>query len=334
MKIMYFVAGEGMGHSIRSKSIIQELEKEHEVRIFCGKNKIKYFSNSKVNVITSFNITYINNEVKNIRTFFQNLIKLPKMYSCYKKVEEIYDKFKPNIIITDFEPIGSYLGMNKKCKVISIDNQHIIPKSKLNTKFNYIYQKILSKIAIFLTIPYSSKNIITHFFHPPIKDINTVIVNPVIRKQISELKCKNNGFYLVYQTSTSNQKLLDELQKIEEKFIIYGFHETKQIKNLNFKKNNEIEFYEDLANCKGIITNGGFTLISEALFLKKQIMSIPVKKQFEQVFNAIYLEKMQYGFFCERFNVSKFNEFKNKKFKKINFENGLQEVIKNIFKSA
>ena len=54
-----------------------------------------------------------------------------------------------------------------------------------------------------------------------------------------------------------------------------------------------------MENAKAVITNGGFTLISEALHLKKPIYSNPIRGQFEQTMNAIYLEKLGYGTYDE-----------------------------------
>lgn len=47
--------------------------------------------------------------------------------------------------------------------------------------------------------------------------------------------------------------------------------------NLQFKNFNEDEFYRDLASCRAVITNGGFSLMTEALYLQKPILSVPVK---------------------------------------------------------
>ncbi len=62
-----------------------------------------------------------------------------------------------------------------------------------------------------------------------------------------------------------------ELQKTNEKFIIYGFYKNKNLGNVILKDFSEKEFYGDLSACKAVITNGGFTLISEALYLKKPV---------------------------------------------------------------
>jgi uncharacterized protein (TIGR00661 family) len=54
-------------------------------------------------------------------------------------------------------------------------------------------------------------------------------------------------------------------------------------------------FIADLAGCKGVVTNGGFSLISEALYLKKPVCAVPLGNQFEQFVNAASIEKCRYG---------------------------------------
>ena len=114
-----------------------------------------------------------------------------------------------------------------------------------------------------------------------------------------KLKSEEGQHILVYQTSDSNLKLLDLLKELDEEFIIYGFHKDEQDTNLTFKSFNDKEFLQDLATCRAVLTNGGFTLISEALYLKKPVLSVPVKKQFEQILNAIYLDRLGYGEYHE-----------------------------------
>ena len=41
-----------------------------------------------------------------------------------------------------------------------------------------------------------------------------------------------------------------------------------------------------MASCKGILCGAGFETPAEAIFLKKKLMVIPMKNQYEQHFNA------------------------------------------------
>jgi UDP:flavonoid glycosyltransferase YjiC (YdhE family) len=48
-----------------------------------------------------------------------------------------------------------------------------------------------------------------------------------------------------------------------------------------------------------VVASGGFTLMSEAVYLHKPVLAEPVGKQFEQILNARYLESLGYGMCAE-----------------------------------
>ena len=50
-------------------------------------------------------------------------------------------------------------------------------------------------------------------------------------------------------------------------------------------------------------------MITESMYLKKPVLSQPVKGQFEQMLNAHYLEKLGYGEFHESLNAQKIENF-------------------------
>ncbi len=49
--------------------------------------------------------------------------------------------------------------------------------------------------------------------------------------------------------------------------------------------------------------------MSEALHLGKPYLAVPVKGQFEQVFNAYYLDKMNYGVYWDELNRERIESF-------------------------
>ncbi|HYG69511.1 MAG TPA: glycosyltransferase family protein, partial [Anaeromyxobacteraceae bacterium] len=65
--------------------------------------------------------------------------------------------------------------------------------------------------------------------------------------------------------------------------------------NLLWRPFSETRFVDDLRTAKGVVSGGGFTLMSESVYLHKPMLSVPVKKQFEQILNARYLERLGYG---------------------------------------
>ena len=58
-----------------------------------------------------------------------------------------------------------------------------------------------------------------------------------------------------------------------------------------------------------MIANAGFSLVSEALHLGKPYLALPVRHQFEQLFNAYYVQKMGYGQYSEKLGPNNLADF-------------------------
>ena len=64
---------------------------------------------------------------------------------------------------------------------------------------------------------------------------------------------------------------------------------------LVFRPFGESTFLEDLRTARAVVAGGGFTLLSECVYLHKPVLSLPVQGQFEQTLNARYIERLGYG---------------------------------------
>ncbi|MDR2966593.1 MAG: glycosyltransferase [Methanobacteriaceae archaeon] len=341
-KIFYSVCGEGMGHAVRSEVILEELIKKHDVYIFSSDRAYEYLMSKFDNVfeICGFNTVYENNKVKSKKTLF-NAIKsspnnLKENYAIlYKQAREI----KPNIIISDFENYSSILSNLINIPLISLDNIHMITQAKIDYPPKHRQEMLKAKGVIKSYIMRPKRYILTSFFYPELKNPNkAALYPPVIREKIRNLKTSYEDHILVYQTSKANIKLIETLKEVDEKFIVYGFNKEKIDGNLTFRKFNEDKIYDDLRNAKAIVTNGGFTLISEAIYLKKPIYTIPANGNFEQLLNAFYVDKLAYGEMHKNIDKSTLKNFlkKLKKYQKSLFnteKTDNQGIIKELEKS-
>lgn len=315
MRILYGVCGEGLGHAIRTKILIDHLKKRHDIVIAAGGKAYKFLSKhfDMVEKIEWPGAVYKNNTFKIFRTGLKILLStLTRTPSSYLKVKRIIMQFKPDVVITDAEPICCYAAMFNRIKCISIDNPHsVLFKSDIKIDYDEYIGYIALKLILKISIPKVEKYIVYDFFDEKNEKPSCVFVKPLIQDKILEQKPFYGDHVFIYQTSKSNIKLLKVLKTLNEKFIVYGFDKNIIDGNIIFKRFNEDEFYNDIANAKAVITNGGFTLISEALYLRKPIFSIPIKNQFEQVLNAKMVEKLGVGVYCKEVNVESLNSFLN-----------------------
>ncbi len=210
---------------------------------------IFYRENSNdVYKIYGFNTVYEDNAVNDKKTFIKAMKNLPRdVKDNIKLLYNIANEFKPDIIISDFEFYSNIFSKIIRVPMISIDNMHVITHCKIDVPKKFSRDKMKAEGVVRSFIMGPQKYLITSYFYPEIKNKDKVLMfPPILRKEILDLKPVKGDHVLVYQTSTSNSKLIETLKEIDEKFIVYGFDIEKIDKNLIYRKFNEDQFYNDL----------------------------------------------------------------------------------------
>lgn len=302
-RVLYSVCGEGMGHAIRSGVILDKLTEDHEVLIFASDRAYRYLSSKFDNVheIYGFNTVYEDNSVNDIKTFVKAMKTFPRdLKENLKLLYRIAKDFRPDVVVSDFEFYASVISNMLRIPLISIDNMHVITQCRIEYPEKFRRDKIKAAAVVRSFIVRPRRYLITSYFFPEVKNPEKVsMYPPVLREEIMNLNPYYGDHVLVYQTSRSNKKLIEILKSMDRDFIVYGFDRDEVDGNLTFRRFNEDQFFSDFESAAAVITNGGFTLISEALYLRKPVYSVPVRGQFEQILNAVYLEKLGYGEFHE-----------------------------------
>lgn len=296
-KVIYGVNG-GSGHATRSRPIIEELLKKHDVRVFGGDVAYDYLSKSlKVERIYAFDFIYRKNKIRLLETFAKNLLFFPVFGTASLiKLIFFFRRFKPDVVVTDFESFTGWVAKLFGVPIISVDNQHISKNCKIEVSKKFFFESLVFKTVMLLFLVPADYYLITTFFSPKVIKKDTSLFPPIIREEILNLKPKKGRHVIVYQTSGSYTKLIPILRQFKkEEFRIYKADRVGREDNVILRKFEEKEFFKDLASCKAVITNGGFTLITEAIYLGKPILSVPVKNSFEQRINGVHLSIEGFG---------------------------------------
>ena len=302
MNILYGVPGEGMGHATRSKVVIDFLLKEHNVQVVSSSRAYQFLLKSfpqNVHEIKGLHFAYKHAQVSKLGTFLLNLKSAPtNLVHNFSKYLFIDKSFKPDVVISDFESFTNFFAKQHRIPLLSIDNMQVMDRCALDIEIpkdernNYK----LAKAIVNAKVPGCRRYFVSSFFHAEIKKSNTTIVPPIVRDAIQRADPTNGTHVLVYQTSSSLSGMKDILRRVKDlTFYVYGFNKDERDENVIFKTFSEQGFVDDLASAAAVIANGGFSFISEAVYLKKPILSFPLKNQFEQFMNAAYIQKLGYG---------------------------------------
>lgn len=192
---------------------------------------------------------------------------------------ELYD-----IIINDFEPVSAWACYFKRKPCIALSHQCAVLSSKAPLPR---HRDRMGKFILKHYAPATAR----YGFH--FERFNSHTYTPVIRKQVRELFVSNKGHYTVYLPSYSDKKIVKILSRFKDvKWEVFSKHNKKlySSKNISIRPIHNEAFLESMASSAGILCGAGFETPSEALFLKKKLLVVPMENQYEQHCNAAALQ--------------------------------------------
>jgi uncharacterized protein (TIGR00661 family) len=308
--ILYGVNGEGAGHSTRAKEVLTHLQKQgHTLHVASFDRGMRNLSDQfEVTEVFGFRIAYVNNRVRYKRTLAKNLLTMREAAKSVHQLKHLMSTWKIDLVITDFEPLSCHVGHRMGLPVISIDNQHCLTNAVVSYPRQYQRDAAAAKLVTKLMTPHADAYLVISFFTAPVKKRNTFLFPPLLRQEILEATPTQGEHVLVYVTAPA-PALAKTLSGVREQFIAYGFGRDGTEGNIIYKKPSLDGFMRDLTSAKAIVANSGFSLVTEALHLAKPYLAVPVDHQFEQIFNAYWLQKMGYGAYWEDLNKERVESF-------------------------
>ncbi|WP_028892677.1 glycosyltransferase family protein [Tenacibaculum sp. 47A_GOM-205m] len=281
MKILYAFQGTGNGHASRALEIIPHLQRRGDVDVLV--------SGSQYEIELPFNIKY---KLHGLGFVFGkkggiDLISTLKDLNLKKVYKEI--KMLPvkeyDLVINDFEPISAWACLFRNVPIISLSNQNAL----LNEKNSAFKKFRLERLIIKYYAPAKNK----FGFHFKTHSSSTFL--PIIRKEIRYRNITNKGHYTVYLPSYSDEKIVKVLSKVKDiKWQVFS-KKTKEhqfFHNITILPINDDAFIRSMASAKAVICGAGFATPTEALYLRKKLLVIPMKNQYEQQCNAVTLKEM------------------------------------------
>jgi uncharacterized protein (TIGR00661 family) len=305
VKILYGIPSEGMGHATRSKVVIEHLLAQgHDVRIATSDRAFELMQKAfpgKSFRIEGLHLAYDQGKLDKSASSKVLLKALPKqLRTNFEQFFRVYQDFMPDVVISDFESFTYAFARLHRLPLLSIDNMQVLNRAKLDLKLNAEQRRayLMAKAVVKAKLPYCSQYLITSFFNCQVDKKNTELVPPILRPEIlaAHARRKKGGHVLVYQTATAQGNMIEVLNSLKhQRFMVYGYNKSEVHGNVQLKPFSEAGFITDLETSDCIITNGGFSLISEAMYLQKPICAFPLGGQFEQWLNGYMVQQMKYG---------------------------------------
>ena len=280
MKVLYGIQSTGNGHLTRSAKVVNRL-----VKSGCRVDIVVSGQNSQINFPfpIKYNFTGL--------TFYYNGKGSVNYWKTWKELKFLQllkdvklDISSYDIVISDFEPITAWAAEFQNKVSVGISNQYsfLSPNTPRPKSKEFLGEKILKWMAP-VRMPIG-----LHF-----ECYDNFIKPPIIRDSLINTNITNKGHYTVYLSNWDYVHLIPNFRNINSKFEIFSnVRKPFRFKNCFVKPIEKNSFNESLISCEGVITAGGFQTCSEALYLNKRLIVIPINNQYEQLCNVESLKKL------------------------------------------
>lgn len=313
--ILYGVHGTGHGHAIRALTVARHYP-EHRFLF------VSHLDGARL-LRPHFPVVECANPVTPIRhhrVHASALWTTARHLACgphwLRVVRDAAEKFRPDVAISDYEFFVPLVARAKRIPCLSLDNQHALTLGRPNVPFRDWCSWGITATSVRCLFSFAPAYLVCCFFHPPAKSRPHVRwAPPLLRDELLRRRPRTGEFALAYQGYSTFPGFTRHLRALGRPVRIYGVESAGTDGPLTYKARNEQEFLDDLADCAYVVCGGGHTLISEALWCGKPVLSIPIHGAYEQQLNAAQVARAGYGQAVSPadFTVSRLRDFEQKR---------------------
>lgn len=325
-RIFYSMAGEGRGHAVRVRTLVEHLRHEHELVLFAPDEAYDFLvksygddravENVRLLRIPGIKFHYTGGRLDLFKSIGRGLSyagrELPKLVSAFRRR---LDAEQPDLCISDFEPSLPRAARQAGAPFMSIDHQHVLMAYDLRS-----LPLLLRRYAWWMSWSvrwyYGHGNhnaVASSFYTPPLKPGFEYVqqVGPMLREELVAMVPEQGDFLLSYLRANTPGHVLETLSRSEWDVHVYGLGERPRQGRVTFHAIDERRFVEDLASCAALVSAAGNQLLGESLFLGKPVFAIPEEMHHEQQINACFLKQMGAGSWTtlETFSIKALSDF-------------------------
>lgn len=324
MKVLYAIQATGNGHISRAKELIPYLQKHIEVDVL--------ISGTSADIELGLPIRYRFQGLsfvfgKNGGIAIWKTIFKMNFWKFLRDVRQL-PLHQYDFVINDFEPISAWACLWRKTHCIALSHQYSlltkgVPKPQKTARFSNFILKHYAPASV------------GYGFH--FKSYNSSIFLPIIKQELQFVSPIKKNYFVVYLPAFDDQKIIWALSKIHKtNWVIFSKYakEKYSLGNIKVRPISTQAFNEKIINCKGVLCGAGFETPAEALYLKKKLMVIPMKNQYEQQCNAEALKNLGVPIIYDLQNgdlKTIKSWIKSKKIVKVDYSESPQKVINQIF---
>jgi uncharacterized protein (TIGR00661 family) len=303
MRILYGAVGEGLGHATRSRVVAAHLlDQGHEVKMAASGRAYPYLQEHLPDVEEIWGTSFVleHGTVNTWKTLSANVRGGARgVPADWRRGSQIAKTFGPDLVITDFDGFAYLFAKSHRKPVLSVDNIQMVDRcehdGEILAGIHTDYRE--ARTFVHAKLGRASHYVITTFFHPPLRKKRTTLVPSLLRPEILAATPERGDHLLVY--GRISEASIAALEASGVQSHVYGARDglTEEVRegSLSYRPFANEAFIDDLRTARGVVGSAGYSLMSEAVYLRKPMLALPLAGQFEQEMNARYLERLGFG---------------------------------------
>ncbi len=298
-RILYGVHGTAHGHAIRALTVARAFPEHEFLFLSYGRGAAILAREFPVEEVNGPLTVFSRHRVALGATLWENAKILRHSGRLLARVAHLIRDFRPQVCLTDYDPWTPWAARRAGLPCLSLDHQHIITLCRHALPRSHLWASLTTGLAVRLLFSQAREYLITSFFRPPLKSrVKARLAGPLLRESVLSQRPSPGEHVVAYQSVPTFAGFVAFLHSLKRPVRVYGLPRQGTEGNLTFRPPSEKGFLSDLASCAYVICGGSHTLLSEAFYLGKPVLSFPIRNAFEQVLNAHYLERLGFGAAC------------------------------------
>ena len=318
MRLAYGARGYGRGHAMRTSAVLPELIREHEVKVFAGRDaylalKDRFPCEGLPVIGYQYDPSGRLSAPLTLRRNAGLTADLLTNGPVTREVARRLDRFAPDLVISDSETWTHRYARSAGIPRIGFDHVGIMAFCKCDYAPEDWLRGPRDALGYRTFMGKPERVLVSSFYPAEPRMAGVKLVGPILRDSVLAAHSIRGDYLLAYFNKGEHQfssALETVLRSCGERIIIYGTPRRGISGKLDFRAPANEAFVQDLAGCKGLISTSGNQLLSEAIALGKPVLTMP-EDVVEQRLNARAVVNMGVGVQAQlsRLNLTVLGEF-------------------------
>ena len=269
-----------------------------------------------------FSIGKNDRSVRSMDTLIGNITRIPVFRRSLQTIDQTIRKLRPDLVLAFYEPLtGIYLAMHRpSVPFVALAHQYMFehpayrfpPGSRVGRSAVKLFTRLTGLGA-------SWKLALSLYPAADRPNERLLIIPPLLREEALALaarKVPREDFLLIYLLNHGYAEQVIRWHERNPEQRLECFWDRQETKapvryddTLCFNPLHDTRFLDLMARCKGLVCTAGFESISEAMFLAKPILAVPVEGHYEQRCNAWEIHSLGVGIRGETFDMDLLKAF-------------------------